>query len=79
MLEDLAQAAKIPVNDKNFLELIMTQGWTLEDIEQAYIHHVLEVTSGNKIQAARILGLDRCTLYRNIANWGNAFLPEGIH
>ncbi|MDI1231043.1 MAG: sigma-54 dependent transcriptional regulator [Methylobacter sp.] len=66
LLEDLAQASKIPVNDKNFLELAMMQGWTAEDIQQAYIRHVLAVTGGNKIQAARILGLDRSTLYRKL-------------
>jgi len=66
LLEDLAQASKIPVNDKNFLELAMAQGWTLEDIEHAYIRHVLAVTGGNKIQASRILGLDRSTLYRKL-------------
>ena len=66
LIEDLAQASKIPVDDKSFLELAMMQGWTLEDIQQAYIRHVLEVTGGNKIQAARILGLDRSTLYRKL-------------
>lgn len=66
LLEDLAQASKIPANDKSFLELAMMQGWTLEDIQQAYIRHVLEATGGNKIQAARILGLDRSTLYRKL-------------
>jgi DNA-binding NtrC family response regulator len=66
LIEDLAQASKIPANDKSFLELAMMQGWTLEDIQQAYIRHVLEVTGGNKIQAARILGLDRSTLYRKL-------------
>lgn len=66
LIEDLAQASKIPVDDKSFLELATIQGWTLEDIQQAYIRHVLEVTGGNKIQAARILGLDRSTLYRKL-------------
>jgi DNA-binding NtrC family response regulator len=66
LLEDLAQASKIPVNNKSYLELAMMQGWTVEDIKQAYIRHVLEVTGGNKIQAARILGLDRSTLYRKL-------------
>lgn len=66
LIEDLAQASKIPLNDKNFLELAMMQGWTMEDIQQAYIRHVLEATGGNKIQAARILGLDRSTLYRKL-------------
>lgn len=66
LLEDLAQASKIPLNDGTFLELAMAQGWTLADIEQAYIRHVLEMTGGNKIQASRILGLDRSTLYRKL-------------
>jgi DNA-binding NtrC family response regulator len=65
-IEDLAQASKIPFNDKSFLELAMMQGWTVEDVQQAYIRHVLEATGGNKIQAARILGLDRSTLYRKL-------------
>ncbi len=66
LLEDLAQASKIPLNDGAFLELAMAQGWTLADIEHAYIRHVLEMTGGNKIQASRILGLDRSTLYRKL-------------
>jgi DNA-binding NtrC family response regulator len=66
LLEDLAQASKIPLNDGDFLEFAMAQGWTLADIEQAYIRHVLEMTGGNKIQAARVLGLDRSTLYRKL-------------
>jgi len=66
LLEDLAQASKLPVSEDNFLEAAMLQGWTLADIEQAYIRHVLEMTGGNKIQAARILGLDRSTLYRKL-------------
>lgn len=67
LLEDLAQASKLPVDDGDFLESAMLQGWTLADIEQAYIHHVLEMTGGNKIQAAKILGLDRSTLYRKLS------------
>ncbi|CAA9892918.1 Response regulator with CheY-like receiver, AAA-type ATPase, and DNA-binding domains [Candidatus Methylobacter favarea] len=66
LLEDLAQASKLPVNDTSFFELAMMQGWSLEDINQAYIRHVLAMTGGNKIQAARILGLDRSTLYRKL-------------
>lgn len=66
LLEDLAQASKLPPSEEDFLESVMQQGWTLADIEQAYIRHVLEATGGNKIQAARILGLDRSTLYRKV-------------
>jgi DNA-binding NtrC family response regulator len=39
---------------------------TLESIEQAYIHWVLEQTGGNKTKAARMLGIDASTLYRKL-------------
>ncbi len=38
----------------------------MEEIERRYIHHVLEVVGGNQSQAARILGLDRKTIYRKL-------------
>jgi DNA-binding NtrC family response regulator len=65
LLEDLAQASQIPGNDQ-FLDDALARGWTLVDVERAYIRHVLEATGGNKIQAARILGMDRSTLYRKL-------------
>lgn len=37
---------------------------TLEELQRRYIEHVLKVTGGNQTQAARILGVDRKTLYR---------------
>jgi len=37
---------------------------TLRDLEQQYIDHVLERTSGNKTRAADILGIDPSTLHR---------------
>jgi len=39
---------------------------TLAEVESAYITRVLEMTDGNKALAARILGIDRRTLYRKI-------------
>ena len=39
---------------------------TLEELELRYIHKVLRTTGGNKTQAAKILGLDRKTLYRKV-------------
>ncbi len=38
----------------------------LEEIEQRYIEHVLQAVDQNRTQAARILGLDRKTLYRKL-------------
>jgi DNA-binding NtrC family response regulator len=36
-------------------------------LERLYISKVLEHTGGNKGKAAKILGLDRRTLYRKVA------------
>jgi DNA-binding NtrC family response regulator len=38
----------------------------LEEVERRYVHRVLEAVGGNKTMAARILGLDRKTLYRKL-------------
>lgn len=65
LLEDLAQASRLPKNE-DFLQTAVMQGWTLEDVERAYIRHVLEMTGGNKIQTAKLLGVDRSTLYRKL-------------
>ncbi len=42
----------------------LEQQLTLGDLEDLYIERVLEQTGGNKVQAARILGINRRTLYR---------------
>ncbi|PAY19910.1 Fis family transcriptional regulator [Rhodopirellula sp. SM50] len=42
----------------------------MEDIERRYINHVLEAVGGNQTQAARILGLDRKTIYRKLKQEG---------
>jgi len=39
---------------------------TLEAVEQQYIRRVLESVHGNRTEAARILGVDRKTLYRRL-------------
>ena len=38
----------------------------IEEVERRYIEHVLQAVDGNKTMAARILGLDRKTLYRKL-------------
>ena len=42
----------------------------LDDVERQYILHVMDATGGNRSQAARILGLDRKTLYRKLKQYG---------
>ena len=43
--------------------------FTLRDLEREYIGKVLESTKGNKTEAARILGVDRTTLYRKLEEY----------
>lgn len=42
---------------------------TLDELEREYIGRVLESTHGNKTEAARILGVDRTTLYRKLEEY----------
>jgi DNA-binding NtrC family response regulator len=43
---------------------------SLEEVERRYILRVLESVNGHRAAAARILGLDRKTLYRKLDRWG---------
>jgi transcriptional regulator with PAS, ATPase and Fis domain len=42
---------------------------TLRDLEREYIGKVLANTNGNKTEAARVLGVDRTTLYRKLEEY----------
>ncbi|MGD0999102.1 MAG: sigma 54-interacting transcriptional regulator [Candidatus Brocadiia bacterium] len=43
---------------------------TLRDLERAHIARVMQRTAGNKKEAARILGIDRSTLYAKLKAYG---------
>ncbi len=43
---------------------------SLEEMGRRYIIHVLESVAGNKAAAARILQIERKTLYRKLEQWG---------
>ena len=45
---------------------------TLEEVERRYILRVLEATAGNRAAAAKLLGLDRTTLWRRLERYGAA-------
>jgi DNA-binding NtrC family response regulator len=45
------------------------KSYTLRDLERQYIMRVMETTNGNKTEAARILGVDRTTLYRKLEEY----------
>jgi DNA-binding NtrC family response regulator len=44
----------------------VARSYTLRDLEREYIGRVLDNVNGNKTEAARILGVDRTTLYRKL-------------
>ncbi len=43
---------------------------TVEEVERRHVLRVLEVCNGNRTDAAKVLGLDRKTLYRKLLRWG---------
>jgi two-component system response regulator AtoC len=49
---------------EDFLAAAAARGMTLHELGERYTEQVLRSTHGNKVQAARILGIDRKTLYR---------------
>jgi DNA-binding NtrC family response regulator len=65
-LEDLA--ALEPGGSQQQLDHATAGHWSLAELEQHYIRAVLRQTGGNKAEAARILGVDRRTLYRKVAD-----------
>jgi DNA-binding NtrC family response regulator len=44
---------------------------TLEEVEQRHIRQVLKAVEGNRMAAARILGIDRSTLYRKLRRFAS--------
>lgn len=50
--------------ESSILQLAQEQRMTLHDLSEQYVEAVLESTQGRKSEAARILGVNRRTLYR---------------
>lgn len=50
---------------------------TLEEVEKRHLTRVLKETKGNKVKAAKILGIDRRTLYRMAERFGLDLGEEG--
>jgi DNA-binding NtrC family response regulator len=47
-----------------------SNGRSLEDVERAHVEHVFKETAGNISRAARILHIDRTTLYSKLRRYG---------
>jgi transcriptional regulator with PAS, ATPase and Fis domain len=51
------------------LALAVSRKYTLHELERAYIERVLIDHAGNKTEAAKLLGVDRTTLYRKLEEY----------
>jgi Nif-specific regulatory protein len=52
------------------MERLLQEELTLDELDERYIHAVLERSGGNKSQAARLLGIERTTLDRRLKRYG---------
>jgi transcriptional regulator of acetoin/glycerol metabolism len=43
---------------------------TLDEVRRRHVVKILEACGGNRSEAAKILGVDRKTLYRRLRRWG---------
>jgi transcriptional regulator with PAS, ATPase and Fis domain len=65
-LQDLPPALAARSSASLPLASAVAKTYTLRDLEREYIKRVMESVHGNKTEAARILGVDRTTLYRKL-------------
>jgi transcriptional regulator with PAS, ATPase and Fis domain len=68
--ELLPQDFQLKMRHEALLEEGKRKRMSLEEIERRYIEIVLESENGNIVQACKILGIDRSTLYRKNKNNG---------
>jgi hypothetical protein len=68
------QSSKIVITTESPGELI-----TLDEMERRYVRQVLNAVGGNKTHAARILGIDRRSLYRRLEEPRHEQKTESAH
>jgi len=65
MLEEKDFLLNQPKDDEN-----MSSGLSLEDVEKKHLLRILESNQWNISQSARILGIDRVTIYKKLKKFG---------
>jgi DNA-binding NtrC family response regulator len=68
-LQDLPANVVADGESSVVLAQALTRQLTLRDLEREYVAKVLDATNGNKTEAAKILGVDRTTLYRKLEEY----------
>ncbi|MGZ8393263.1 MAG: sigma-54-dependent transcriptional regulator [Nitrospira sp.] len=79
--EDLPESIRAEPDPADALEAAQTGAdpdalLTLDEVEKRHLTRVLKETRGNKVKAAKILGIDRRTLYRMAERFGLDFGDE---
>ena len=65
--EDLPPAIQGARGERRVMDGAEERTLPLHEMEKEYILRILDKTGGNKYQAAQVLGIDRKTLYRKLA------------
>jgi two-component system response regulator HydG len=65
--EPILQAGRDELNHPSGADQLV--GRPLSDVERYYMHRALEMTGGNREEAAKLLGIGERTLYRVIQDW----------
>ncbi len=68
--EDLPVSVTAP--ERDIVSEATLDDLTLADLERRYIIRVLEKMGGHQLKTARVLGIDRRTLYRRLRQYGRA-------
>ncbi len=63
--------------ERKLLEMAPSSFMTLDQLDYLYMRQVLEFVGGNKTSAARLLGMNRRTLYRKLEATRGALPPPG--
>jgi two-component system response regulator AtoC len=69
-VEDLPDRVRMKSRAAALSALDRAELLTLEEVERRHVLRVLEACKGNRTDAAKVLGLDRKTLYRKLLRWG---------
>jgi two-component system response regulator AtoC len=76
-IQQSSEATGLSLDDRGRSDERTDQLMTLEEMEKRYLLRVLRDTGGNKVRAAKILGIDRRTLYRMAERFGLELGEEG--
>jgi DNA-binding NtrC family response regulator len=71
---DVLTAGDLPASvaspDRDVVRESAAENASLEEVERRYILSIMEKVGGHQINAARVLGIDRRTLYRRLRQYG---------